>query len=78
MGGSIPGADVAGVRPKPVQMREGGPSPGADVVGVSPVPARMWQCVSLLVPPQIRRALVAARQAGVHSFQRATDERQAV
>jgi hypothetical protein len=48
-----PGADVAGVSPVLVQMRQASakprcrcgraePSPGADVAGVSPVPVKTW------------------------------------
>ena len=36
------GADVAGVRLVPAQVRQRELRPGADVAGVSPVPAQMW------------------------------------
>ncbi len=49
-----PGADVAGVRPVPVQMGQCcEASPGADVAGARPVPVQMWQGRAPLVPVQM-------------------------
>jgi hypothetical protein len=75
-----PGADVGGMSPVPVQMRQGRaqsrcrcgrgePSPGADVAGVGPIPVQMWQRWHVALQAETSRTVMNEMRAAMPTCQ---------